>query len=410
MSAFDQLRAPQQPADPDRRFVERLRADVAGALRAAAAPTVELAPRARPADTPATSATTRGDDMTATITSTDITSTDLTSADAIGLATIVPYLSVRDAAAAIDWYVAVLGAVETVRYTGDDGRVGHAELQIGGATLYVSDEYLDYGAASPEHLGGTAVALNLVVADVDTVFAAAAAAGATVQREPADQAYGERSCAVVDPWGHRWMIQTTIATPTVAEIDAAMDGFTVTASGAVADATVGARIIRGPRLDDRSEVHLLGIRDEVPMADLGDVIPRLLDEVTAWLEHHSVAARKPLVRYHAIDPERRTVDITIGFAAEPGAHPGDGRVVPESLLAGRYASLVYAGLEGEAANAVLIGWADANDVRWDRWDGDHGDTFAARVEYLLTGPDDDPDPAAWLTEVAILISDDGGAR
>lgn len=401
MSAFDQLRAPQQPADPDGRFVERLRADVAGALRAAAAPTVELAPRARPADTPATSATTRGDDMTATITSTDITSTD-----AIGLATIVPYLSVRDAAAAIDWYVAVLRAVETVRYTGDDGRVGHAELQIGGATLYVSDEYLDYGAASPEHLGGTAVALNLVVADVDAVFAAAAAAGATVQREPADQAYGERSCAVVDPWGHRWMIQTTIATPTVAEIDAAMDGFTVTSPGAA----TGARIIRGPRLDDRGEVHLLGIRDEVAMADLGDAIPRLLDEVTAWLEQHSVAARKPLVRYHAIDPERRTVDVTIGFAAEPGAHPGDGRVEPEALVAGRYASLVYAGLEGEAANAVLIGWAERNEVRWNRWDGDRGDTFASRVEYLLTGPDDDPDPAAWLTEVAILVGDDGGAR
>ncbi len=373
MSAFDQLRTPLLPADPDPRFVARLRADLTDAIRAAHLPVVELAPRA---------------DTIATI------------GQAIGRATLVPYLAVRGAVAAIDWYATVFGAVETVRYTGDDGRIGHAELRIGAATVYVSDEYPDFDAVSPDFLGGTAVALNLVVTDVDAVFAAAVAAGATVRREPTDQAYGERSCAILDPWGHRWLIQTTIATPTIDEIDAAMDGFAVTA----ADPTAGARIVREPRIDERPEVHLLGIRDEVAMADLGGVIPRLLDELTAWLEQHSVASRKPLVRYHAIDPERSTVDVTIGVVTDAGAHTGDERVVPEVLLAGRYASLVYAGLEGAAANAVLVRWAEANDVRWDRWDGDRGDTFATRVEHLLTGPDDDPDPAAWLTEVAIRIA------
>jgi PhnB protein len=141
---------------------------------------------------------------------------------------LVPYIAVRGAAAAIDWYRRVFGAREEVRYTGDDGSIGHAQLTIGGAALMLSDEYLEYGAASPEHLGGSSVALHLDVPDVDAVFARAVAAGATVRREPADQPYGERSCQFVDPWGHRWMVQTTVATPTVDEINASMDGFTVT--------------------------------------------------------------------------------------------------------------------------------------------------------------------------------------
>jgi PhnB protein len=149
---------------------------------------------------------------------------------------IVPYLAVRGALDAIDWYRRALGAREVVRYTADDGLIGHAEIAIGGARLMLSDEYLEYGAASPDHLGGTSVALYLDVPDVDAVFERAVAAGASVRREPADQPYGERSCQFVDPWGHRWMVQTTVATPTVDEINASMDGFTVT-EGADVDST-----------------------------------------------------------------------------------------------------------------------------------------------------------------------------
>ena len=66
------------------------------------------------------------------------------------------------------------------------------------------------------------------VPDVDAVFARAVAAGADVQREPTDQPYGYRAAAFFDPWGHRWMVSSAIGEPTVEEIDAAMDGFTVT--------------------------------------------------------------------------------------------------------------------------------------------------------------------------------------
>lgn len=143
-----------------------------------------------------------------------------------------PYITVSPAPAAIDWYVTVLGAVEQTRYTGDDGRIGHADLTIGGATLMLSDEYPEFGpgVVSPTTLGGTPFALHLEVPDVDAVFARVVAAGdARIGRPPHDEPYGARTFDMVDPFGHRWMIQTPIANPTVEEIDAASDGFTVTA-------------------------------------------------------------------------------------------------------------------------------------------------------------------------------------
>ncbi len=201
MNAFASLRATDAPSDPDRRFVDRLRAEIVAAF----APTIDL--------------NERNDPMSTT------TATPATTATASAL---VPYLAVRSAVDAIAWYGEVFGARELVRYTGDDGRIGHAELAIGATRLYLADEYPDYGAVSPTTLGGTTVALSLTVPDVDAVFARAVAGGATVQRDPADQPYGDRSCAFFDPWGQRWMVQTPVASPTTAEIDAAMDGFTVT--------------------------------------------------------------------------------------------------------------------------------------------------------------------------------------
>jgi PhnB protein len=215
MTAFHALRAPATGAEPDPDFVVRLHTELTAAL----APEIPL--------------TDRSTTMPTTSSAADPATANPATADpaTAGARSIVPYIAVRGAAAAIDWYASVFGARELVRYTGDDGAIGHAELAFGDARLMLSDEYPDYGAVSPQHLGGTPVALHIDVADVDTVCARAAAAGATIDREPADQPYGSRACQFRDPWGHRWMVQTTIADPTTAEIDAAMDGFTVTEGG-----------------------------------------------------------------------------------------------------------------------------------------------------------------------------------
>lgn len=122
---------------------------------------------------------------------------------------LIPYIVCRDAPAAIDFYVAAFGAVEDFRMTEPgSGKLGHAELEIGGARLMLADEWPDFGALSPDTIGGTAVTLYLQVEDVDAVVAQAEQAGAMVLRAPADQSFGERTATVQDPFGHRWMLAT----------------------------------------------------------------------------------------------------------------------------------------------------------------------------------------------------------
>jgi uncharacterized glyoxalase superfamily protein PhnB len=171
-----------------------------------------------------------------TMTVTETPSTESASVST-GANTLVPYLSVIGAADAIAWYTTVLGATELLRYDGDDGRVGHAELIVSGSQLYLADEYPELGIVGPKTLGGSGVTLSVSVPDVDRVFATAMANGAESQREPADQPHGERSATIVDPFGHRWMLSTPIGTPTVDEINAAMDGFTITTAAAAPPAT-----------------------------------------------------------------------------------------------------------------------------------------------------------------------------
>lgn len=122
--------------------------------------------------------------------------------------TLTPYLCCRDAAQAIQFYVDALGAEETMRLAEPNGRIGHAELRLGAAAFFVSDEYPDHGALSPQALDGTPVTLHLYVDDVDAAVARAAAAGAVVERAPQDQFYGDRSATIRDPFGHRWMVAT----------------------------------------------------------------------------------------------------------------------------------------------------------------------------------------------------------
>jgi PhnB protein len=91
----------------------------------------------------------------------------------------------------------------------------------------LSDEYPDFDAVSPRTLGGTPVALHLVVPDVDATWVVAIEHGAVGRRPPEDQPYGDRAATFIDPFGHRWMVSTPIGTPTAREIDDASDGFTV---------------------------------------------------------------------------------------------------------------------------------------------------------------------------------------
>ncbi len=117
-----------------------------------------------------------------------------------------PYLRVRDASAAIDFYVRAFGVRERFRLTEPSGRVGHAELDFGGVTLMLSDEYPELGITGPHALGGTSVSIHLHVDDADAAIARAVEAGATVLRPAQDQFYGERGGTVRDPFGHEWML------------------------------------------------------------------------------------------------------------------------------------------------------------------------------------------------------------
>jgi uncharacterized glyoxalase superfamily protein PhnB len=119
---------------------------------------------------------------------------------------VFPYLRVKDAAAAIEFYRQAFGACEIFRLSEPSGRIGHAELSFGNGTLMLSDEYPEYNILSPQSLGGTGASIHLHVVNADEVAARAVAAGATMVREPMDQFYGERSCAIRDPFGHEWSL------------------------------------------------------------------------------------------------------------------------------------------------------------------------------------------------------------
>jgi PhnB protein len=116
------------------------------------------------------------------------------------------YLRVRNAPAAIEFYKAAFGATEKFRLCEPTGRVGHCELDFGGTTVMVSEEYPEYGIVGPETVGGTTFAIHLHVDDADAMIARALQAGAKQIREARDQFYGERSGTVRDPFGHDWIL------------------------------------------------------------------------------------------------------------------------------------------------------------------------------------------------------------
>ncbi|HZR82873.1 MAG TPA: VOC family protein [Candidatus Binatia bacterium] len=133
------------------------------------------------------------------------------------------YLRVDDAARAIEFYEKAFDVTEKFRLTEPSGRIGHAELDFGGATIMLSDEYPEYGIKGPKTVGGTCMSIHLHVDDADEFIRRAVAAGAEVVRPPQDQFYGERSGTVRDPFGHEWNIGHHIEDVTPVEMQRRYD-------------------------------------------------------------------------------------------------------------------------------------------------------------------------------------------
>ncbi len=123
---------------------------------------------------------------------------------------ITPYLALRNAAAAIEFYKNVFGAVEEARLPGPSGTIGHAELRIGNSSLFLSDESPPHDALAPESVGGSPVTIHIYVEDVDAVVARALSAGAVLLRPVKDEFYGDRAGKIRDPFGHLWFVATRV--------------------------------------------------------------------------------------------------------------------------------------------------------------------------------------------------------
>jgi len=128
-----------------------------------------------------------------------------------------PYLIIKNCAEAIDFYMKAFGASERERMTQPDGRIGHAEIQIGDSVVMVADEHPEIGAFSPEHYGGSPVSLHVYVEDCDAAYRRAIAAGAKTVRDPQDQPYGDRYAGVLDPFGYKWWMASPTKTKDLVE-------------------------------------------------------------------------------------------------------------------------------------------------------------------------------------------------
>lgn len=125
-----------------------------------------------------------------------------------GYHTATPYLIISGATEAIEYYKQAFGATELMRIDAPGGKIGHAEIKIGDSPIMLADEFPEMGYKSPQTLGGSPVSIMSYVADVDTVFDRAIAAGGKEQRPVKDQFYGDRSGTLEDPFGHVWHVAT----------------------------------------------------------------------------------------------------------------------------------------------------------------------------------------------------------
>ena len=125
-----------------------------------------------------------------------------------GYHTATPYLIIGGAGDAIEFYKKAFGATELFRFPMPDGKIGHAEIKIGDSPIMLADEFPAMGYKGPQSLGGSPVSIMIYVADVDTVFNQAVAAGATVKEAVSDKFYGDRLGTLTDPFGHVWHVST----------------------------------------------------------------------------------------------------------------------------------------------------------------------------------------------------------
>jgi effector-binding domain-containing protein len=160
-----------------------------------------------------------------------------------------------------------------------------------------------------------------------------------------------------------------------------------------------------PKIEARTAQHYVGIRTQIPMHTMPQVIPQFIDETEAWLQEHAVEpVGAPFIRYYVIDMED-LLDIEIGWPIA-SALTGNERILAGVIPAGRYASLIYTDVQkGIEGNKILIEWAKEQGLKWDAWDTGKGEAFRSRIEIFMDGPVDDPDPAKWRTEVAIKLFD-----
>ena len=142
-----------------------------------------------------------------------------------GYTTVTPYLVCRGADAAIAFYKKAFGAKLAIRMTGPDGSVMHAEILIGGCHIMLGEENAQMGALSPQSIGGSASGVMLYVPNADKVFAAAIAAGATVEMPLDNQFWGDRYGKLADPFGHKWSIATHIEDLTPRQMQKRGDDF-----------------------------------------------------------------------------------------------------------------------------------------------------------------------------------------
>jgi PhnB protein len=122
----------------------------------------------------------------------------------------VPYLCCKNATGALEFYKDAFGAIELMRMPMPDGKIGHAEIKLGGAIIMLSDEFPDCGCLSPDTIGGSATSVMIYLDDVDAFADRAIAAGAKVLEPVKDQFYGDRSCKLQDTSGHAWIFATHV--------------------------------------------------------------------------------------------------------------------------------------------------------------------------------------------------------
>jgi len=149
-----------------------------------------------------------------------------------GYHTVTPYIIVKGAVAAIEFYKKAFGATERMRWADPSGRIGHAEIQIGDSPIMLADEFPEMEVRSPQSFGGTPVFLCIYVEDVDARVDQAVAAGAQVVRPVQDQSYGDRSGTLTDPFGHQWTLATHKEDVSPEEMDRRFEAYAKEQAGA----------------------------------------------------------------------------------------------------------------------------------------------------------------------------------